>query len=77
MISPMRTSSKYFDETYDLWIVAKSSGNSMAFLASKFEFLKLHVPEGMSGPKFEMAPPVYTIMYNFDSSGYMPGSRQD
>ena len=48
----------------------------MAFLASRFEFLKLNIPEGMSGPKFEMAPSAYTIMYSFDSSGFT-NTRQD
>ena len=49
----------------------------MAFLAAKFEFLKLNVPEGMSGPKFEMTPSAYTIMYEFDSSGVADPSQDN
>ena len=31
----------------------------------------------MSGPKFQLAPPLYTIVYNFDSSGTKSQSQHD
>ena len=68
-ISPLSAQQKYRDETFDLLIVGKTSGNSQALLPAKFEFQKLNIPEGLSGPKFELAPTTYNINYGFDSSG--------
>lgn len=76
-ISPSSTQSKYLDQTFDLLIVGKTSGNSQALLPAKFEFQKLNIPEGLSGPKFEFVPSIFTVNYGFDSSGIDSSANYD